>query len=76
MIQMEYGKPFEEVIKWYAALGYSRLKIAVILQINLSYLRMLLSKHSLHHLFDRNNYNNLCRPVGKGWPKGKLRKNQ
>ena len=42
MIEAEFDEPFDEVIKGFAEMGYSRRAVAEILEINLSYLRLLL----------------------------------
>jgi len=74
MIRAEYGEPMSEVIKGYALMGYSKLAIASALEIGTQAMRAWVRRLGLEGCFCRMNYNESCRPVGRGWPKGKPRK--
>lgn len=76
LIEAEFDEPFDEVIKGFAEMGYSRRAVAEILEINLSYLRILLRRRGLNDLFlPQSEMRRECRPPGGrgGWPKGKPR---
>ena len=74
-IEKEFDESFDEVIKGFAEMGYSRRALAEILEINLSYLRLLLRRRGLNDLFKaQSEMRRECRSAGgKGWPKGKKR---
>lgn len=76
LTEKTYNQPFEEVIKWYASLGYSKAATAIALSFNRRYFFQILAKLGLNRLFDPKKYNISCRGRGhgKGWPKGKSRK--
>ena len=72
MIEAEFDEPFDEVIRGFAEMGYSRRAVAEILEINLSYLRLLLRRRGLNDLFlPQSEMRRECRSSGgRGWPKG------
>ena len=72
MIEAEFDEPFDEVIRGFAEMGYSRRAVAEILEINLSYLRLLLRRRGLNDLFlPQSEMRRECRSSGgTGWPKG------
>jgi hypothetical protein len=75
-IELEFDEPFDDVVKGFAIMGYSRRAVASILEINLSYFRQLCSKRGLHkHFKKQKDMRPECRKSGpsKGWPKGKKR---
>ena len=72
LIEAEFDEPFDEVIRGFAEMGYSRRAVAEILEINLSYLRILLRRRGLTDLFlPQSEMRRECRSSGgTGWPKG------
>lgn len=52
-IEDEFEESFSEVVRGFALMGYSRTATAGILEVNLSYFRMLLTKHDLHKHFKK-----------------------
>ena len=50
-IRKEYGEPFQEVVKGFAAMRYSKTATAQTLGFNLSYFRQLLTRFNLHDYF-------------------------
>lgn len=73
-IRQEYNEPFREVVRGYAALGYSKTATREVLGFWPQLFHRLLTQFDLHQYFIRKNYNDSCVPKGKGWPKGKLRR--
>lgn len=76
-IEEEFDEPFDETVKSFARMGYSRRAVASILEINLSYFRQLCTRKGLHRYFKKQkDMRRECRRQGYtrgGWPKGKLR---
>ncbi|AJF08281.1 hypothetical protein GSUB_17545 (plasmid) [Geoalkalibacter subterraneus] len=73
-IEEEYGESFEEVVKGFAEMRYSRRRVASILGLNLSYFRSLLEKYDLSgHFLPQKEMRSDCKGHGPGWPKGKPR---
>lgn len=75
-IEDEFDEPFNDVVRGFAIMGYSRRATAEILEINLSYFRQLLTKHDLHKYFKKQKDMRAESRSGgcKGWWKGKKRK--
>jgi hypothetical protein len=79
MVRKEYGEKFSDVVAGYARMGYSRTFTANLLDINLSYFRMLCSRFDLHkHFRKQRDMLPESRGVGVpktggGWPRGKER---
>ena len=73
-IRKEYGEPMSEVLKGYARMGYSQMCIAAVLGIGNQAMYSWVKRLGLGEIFCRVNYNEACRPKGKGWVKGRPRK--
>lgn len=70
-VRKEFGEPFTDVVRGFAALGYSRRATAEILGFNRSYFIELLSRFDLHKNFlPQSEMRRECKGGGKGWPKG------
>ena len=75
-VRKEYGESFQEVVKGFAEMGYSRSRVAETLEFNLSYFRELCTRFDLHKHFKQQGEMRVeCRRGfgSKGWPKGKPR---
>jgi len=74
-IEDEFDEPFNDVVRGFAIMGYSKRAVAGILEINLSYFRQILSARDLHkHFKKQKDMREECRGGGnKGYWKGKKR---
>lgn len=75
-VRKDFGESFQDVVKGFAEMGYSRRAVADILDFNLSYFRQLCLRYDLHKYFKpQSEMRRECRRTkgGGGWPKGKPR---
>lgn len=74
-VRREFGEPFVEVVRGYAAMGYSQQMTAQVLGFNRSYFRQLLQRFDLLGCFNRPQRElvKVCRPGGRGCQKGASR---
>lgn len=72
-IRQEFGESMSEVIKGFARMGYSMTATAQGMGISRCAIGRWVRRLGLRYLFERANYNEMCCPKGRGWPKGKPR---
>jgi len=71
-VEREFGEPFDDVIRGFAAMGYSKQAVAKILDFNLSYFRAVLTRRELHGCFlPQAQQRPECKGGGKGAPSGR-----